>query len=284
MSRVPPFSTTPTRSRNPGPSSYSQDSRPSSLVSDGTNPGMSVYGGIGGGSGGPGLPTRPSRSELRRIPSSTNSELRGGSGMQPPPRSAARALAGGNRDSIGTSYSDREIPAAAASYSSRRPIRGSERDRVADRERDMERRQYSEPETSSRSAVRNGPGMGVESRSPISPDNSTSPKALQAVVAALQGAGARRAKRQATLDGGISPGSAGFGGSPGGFGSPQGGFGSYEEMEREEIERRRREQARADAQRRERMAARQMNGTGKPRARGDVDCTCLWRLIPSIGR
>jgi hypothetical protein len=250
---------------------------------------MSVYGGIGGGSGGPGLPTRPSRSELRRIPSSTNSELRGGGGMQPPPRSAARALAGGNRDSIGTSYSDREIPAAAASYSSRRPIRGSERDRVADRERDMERRQYSEPETSSRSAVRNGPGMGVESRSPISPDNSTSPKALQAVVAALQGAGARRAKRQATLDGGISPGSAlspgsaGFGGSPGGFGSPQGGFGSYEEMEREEIERRRREQARADAQRRERMAARQMNGTGKPRARGDIDCTCLWRLIPSIG-
>jgi hypothetical protein len=205
--------------------------------------------------------------------------------MQPPPRSAARTLAGGNRDSISTSYSDREVPAAAASYSSRRPIRGSERDRVV--ERDMDRRQYSEPETSSRSALRNGSGMGVESRSPISPEASTSPKALQAVVAALQGAGARRAKRQATLDGmspgsALSPGSAGFGGSPGGFGSPQGGFGSYEEMEREEIERRRREQARADAQRRERMAARQMNGTGRPRARGDIDCTYLWRLVPSI--
>jgi hypothetical protein len=53
-------------------------------------------------------------------------------------------------------------------------------------------------------------------------------------------------------------------------------------MEREEIDRRRREQARADAQRRERMAARQMNGTGKPRGRGDIDGAYLERLMLGI--
>lgn len=276
MSRVPPFSTTPTRSRYPAqapPSSFSQDSRPSSLVSDGTNPGMSVYGGIAGSSSG--LPTRPSRSELRRVPSSTNSDMRGG-GIQPPPRSAARGY-GGNRDSVGTSVSDREGP---ASYSSRRPIR-SERDRVMEKDRDMDRQQYSEPEMISRSRTRggSGPDRANENRSPVSPEVSTSPKALQAVLAALQGAGARRAKRQATLDGGVSPGSAlspgsaGFGNSPGGFSNSPGGFGSYEEMEREELDKRRREQAKVDAERRERMAARQMNGTGRTRARGDIDGT-----------
>ena len=193
--------------------------------------------------------------------------------MEPPPRSAARALAGGNRDSVGTSYSDREGAGAGAPYASRRPIRGTERDRVVEREREMDRRLYSEPETSSsRRTARDGGGMGGEMRSPTSPDDSTSPRALQAAIAALQSAGAsRRAKRQATMDGGISPGSAGF--SPG-------GFGNFEEMEREEAERIRREQARADAQRRERMAARQMNGTGRPRARGDIDGTYLGGTSP----
>ena len=208
--------------------------------------------------------------------------------MQPPPRSAARGFSG-NRDSVGTSFSDREGP-APASYSSRRPIRGSERDRVVERDREMDRQMYSEPETLSRSRTRGGANnRAEENRSPVSPEETTSPKALQSVLAALQGAGARRAKRQATLDGGISPGSAlspgsgGFGSSPGGFNNSPGGFGSYEEMEREELDRRRREQARADAERRERMAARQMNGTGRTRARGDIDGACSYEALDHSG-
>ncbi|CAG8601119.1 15253_t:CDS:10 [Acaulospora colombiana] len=202
MSRVPPFSTNPNRTRNViPPSSYSQDSRPSSMVSDGA-----------------GIPARPSRSELR--------------GVQPPGRpgapSSARNL---NRDSVSTTFSDREGPV-------RRPMRAPERDRGP----------LSEPETPSRN------------RSPTSPEDSTSPRALQNAISALQSAGNRRqAKRKATLDQ-VSPG----------------GFGSYEDMEREELERRRREQARADAERKERMrerelAARRQNGNVRRRGKGDID-------------
>ncbi|PVF94506.1 hypothetical protein CPB86DRAFT_833230 [Serendipita vermifera] len=202
MSRAPPFSTNPNRTRNVAPpSSYSQDSRPSSMVSDGA-----------------GIPTRPSRSELRGVP--------------PPGRpgapSSARNL---NRDSASTTFSDREGPV-------RRPMRTPERDRGP----------LSEPETPSRT------------RSPTSPEDSTSPRALQNAISALQSAGVRRqAKRQATLEQ-ISPG----------------GFGSYEDMEREELERRRREQARADAERKERMkerelAARRQNGNVRKRGKGDID-------------
>ncbi|KAG9054799.1 hypothetical protein FS842_004091 [Serendipita sp. 407] len=250
MSRQPPF---PNRTRNAPPSSYSQDSRPDSFVSDGT---------------GVGIPTRPSRSELRRMPSQTregglgesriSSESRG----QPP----ARPIRAPNRESVSTaSYSDREVTTKRLNLVDRND-RERERGygRMGDRDGyGRERGLVSESETSNR--YPNG------ARSPISPEEAASP-GFQAAIAALQSAGTRRAAtRNNTLQ---SPADA-----YGGFMSPQGetpgGFGSYEEMEREERERRKREQARADVERRERMREREQaakrgtqNTNGRPRRAG----------------
>lgn len=108
-----------------------------------------------------------------------------------------------------------------------------------------------------------GSRRGFASPTPMSPDDTTSPKALL-VINALQGAAQRnRAKRQATLD------------SPGTGGLSSGGFASYEEAEREEAEKRRREERRLDEERRERMMGRQRDrqqktGVGRG-GRGDID-------------
>ncbi|KAG8832176.1 hypothetical protein FRC17_001816 [Serendipita sp. 399] len=252
MSRPSPF---PNRTRNPPPSSYSQDSRPDSIVSDGT---------------GVGLPTRPSRSQLRRMPSQSKESGPGdsrasGDSRGLPPARPARAP---QRESISTvSYSDREVAPRRQMVPERV---GRERGYDAMGERDgygRERGLMSEPESSNR--YPNG------ARSPISPEEAVSPS-VQAAIAALQGAGQRRARRQGTLDA-QSPADA-----YGGFMSPQsdtpGGFGNYEEIEREERERRRREQSRADAERRERMKQREQaakrganqNANGRSR-RGGID-------------
>ncbi|CAG7847601.1 Probable exocyst complex component sec8 [Serendipita indica DSM 11827] len=253
MSRGPPYGGAANRLRNAPPSSYSQDSRPDSIVSDGT---------------GTGIPTRPSRSELRRVPSQSTDRgyfdnSRGSTdsrGMPParPPRAA-------NRDSTSTSFSDREVQP-------RRPLNaGSTRDREyggRSSDRDpygRERGLLSEPETPNRGL--NGSSL----RSPISPESAASPS-FQAAITALQSAGQQRARRKGTLEGQMAP--------DGGFMSPQGvspgGFGDYEELQREERERRRREQAKADAERRERMKEREAasrrggQSNGKVR-RGDID-------------
>jgi hypothetical protein len=264
MSRVPPFPTRdPNRTRNAAPSSYSvsasaYDSRPQSIVSD-------ISGADVRNSN---IPARPSRSQLRGIPGGSDTRVitsglgdgsRGTAGM-PPPVLRTRPL---RRDSESTTFSDREIPSPAT----RKDL---------NRERDWDKGAMTDGDTSRR---------GYASPTAMSPNGSTSPKALAAITA-FQSAGQRRARRQATLE---SPGTGGL--SSAAFSSP-GGFGSYEEMEREEMERRRREERRLDEERRVRIIGRQKDRqkTGGRGGRGEIDAVLdqvqgEWEFVtkPDVG-